>query len=64
MNLKGKDLTPILLVTPILLETGSTKRQPVSLTQPNNPVVLTVPLHRELKPGLLRGLIPQLRHER
>ena len=29
----------------------------VSLTQPNNPVVLTVPLHRELKPGLMRGLI-------
>jgi predicted RNA binding protein YcfA (HicA-like mRNA interferase family) len=29
----------------------------VSLTKPANPVVLTVPLHRELKPGLLRGLI-------
>ena len=29
----------------------------VSLTQNNNPIVLTVPLHRELKPGLLRGLI-------
>ena len=29
----------------------------VSLTKPNTPVVLTVPLHRELKPGLLRGLI-------
>jgi predicted RNA binding protein YcfA (HicA-like mRNA interferase family) len=29
----------------------------VSLSQLSNPVVLTVPLHRELKPGLLRGLI-------
>ena len=29
----------------------------VSLIQPGNPVVLTVPLHRELGPGLLRDLI-------
>ncbi len=33
----------------------------VSLIQPNNPVVITVPLHRELKPGLLRGLIRSAR---
>jgi predicted RNA binding protein YcfA (HicA-like mRNA interferase family) len=29
----------------------------ISLVKPGNPAVLTVPLHRELKPGLLRGLI-------
>ncbi|MBI3934811.1 MAG: type II toxin-antitoxin system HicA family toxin [Acidobacteria bacterium] len=29
----------------------------VSLYQPGNPVVLTVPLHRELGHGLLRDLI-------
>lgn len=29
----------------------------VSLTNPASVAVLTVPLHRELKPGLLRGLI-------
>ena len=29
----------------------------VSLIQPGNPVVLTVPLHRELGAGILRGLI-------
>ena len=29
----------------------------VSLIQPGKPVVLTVPLHRELGPGLLRDLI-------
>ena len=28
-----------------------------SLIQPGNPVVLTVPLHRELGAGILRGLI-------
>lgn len=29
----------------------------VSLVKPGTPVVLTVPLHRELGPGLLRSLI-------
>ncbi|MGH7834493.1 MAG: type II toxin-antitoxin system HicA family toxin [Candidatus Binatia bacterium] len=29
----------------------------LSLTKPGHPIVLTIPLHRELKPGLLRGLI-------
>ncbi len=29
----------------------------VSLTKPGNPVVLTVPLHREIDRGLLRALI-------
>lgn len=29
----------------------------VTLTKPDNPVVLTVPLHRELGPGILRSLI-------
>jgi predicted RNA binding protein YcfA (HicA-like mRNA interferase family) len=29
----------------------------VSLTKPQFPVVITVPLHRELGPGLLRNLI-------
>ena len=29
----------------------------LSLTKSANPVVLTIPLHRELKPGLLRNLI-------
>ncbi len=29
----------------------------VTLTKPGSPVVLTVPLHRELGPGLLRNLI-------
>ena len=29
----------------------------LSMFKPNHPVVLTVPLHRELDRGLLRGLI-------
>lgn len=29
----------------------------VTLTKPGNPAILTIPLHRELDRGLLRGLI-------
>jgi predicted RNA binding protein YcfA (HicA-like mRNA interferase family) len=31
----------------------------VTMTKPDSPVVLTIPQHRELGPGLLRSLIRQ-----